>query len=222
MNLKENKMSIITLKTPLKTKPLKVCGLVEAIIKNELNAKEWITTAYKESAVASNYKKIIKATYEGEVYILYGVFPTEVFNDDVTLAYDYSEKEQKNNMLEYTWKYEKPQNPRNGAWEQELFRTIYTVCLKACQELRVNENSWSESMLIRLEADSATVCALETMEQFNLQPGENTLSMCYRVGKLGRFEVWRNLQADNNYILITYNGKVARINIEGLCNSPII
>ena len=124
-------------------------------------------------------------------------------------------------MIEYTWKYQIPETPKCANWEQELFRTIYTVCLKASQDLGVDDNSWSNTMLIRLEADSATVCALESLEQFDLSPGENTLSMCYRVGRIGRFEVWRNLQADHNYILITYNGKVARINIEGLCDSRI-
>jgi len=129
-------------------------------------------------------------------------------------------------MIEYTWKYEIPKEIKNAYWEQEVFRTLYTVCVKASTDLGVKgwgglpitENS---CVLVRLEADIATICALESLEQFELSPGENTLSMCYRVGTLGRFEVWRNLQADHNYILISYNGKVARINIEGLCQSSV-
>jgi hypothetical protein len=126
-------------------------------------------------------------------------------------------------MIEYTWKYETPTTTDAtllGKWEQELFRTLYTVCLKASNDIAF-KHEWDGTTLIRLEADSATVCALESLEQFNLSPGENTLSMCYRVGTLGRFEVWRNQLADHNYILITNNGKVARINIEGLCDSGV-
>lgn len=130
-------------------------------------------------------------------------------------------KHEGNKMIEYNWKYEIPANAVNGAWEQEVFRTLYTVCLKALNDIGF-KHEWDGTTLIRLEADSATICALESLEQFKLTPGENTLSMCYRVGTIGRFEVWRNLLADHNYILITNNGKVARINIEGLCNSGVL
>lgn len=130
-------------------------------------------------------------------------------------------------MIEYTWKYEQPKEPpKNASWEQELFGTLYTVCLKACDDLGVK--GWNglpltkdSCTLVRLEADSATICALEALEQFKLSPGESTFSLCYRVGTLGRFEVWRNLMAPHNYILIIYNGNVAKINIEGLCNRSV-
>ncbi len=127
-------------------------------------------------------------------------------------------------MIEYIWKYKTPTTTDAtllGNWEQELFRTLYTVCLKALNDIAIS-SEWDGNTLIRLEADSATVCALESLEQFNLSPGENTLSMCYRVGTLGRFEVWRNQLADHNYILITNNGKVARIIIEGLCRVTVV
>jgi hypothetical protein len=119
--------------------------------------------------------------------------------------------------VEYTWKYEIPQNPQHVAWEQELYGTLYTYCLKALNDIQnLKKCSWSNKDLIRLEADPATVCALQSLEQFILKEWVNNLSECHRVGSLGRFEIWRNFNSTNNYILITYNGNVARINVESL------
>ena len=128
-------------------------------------------------------------------------------------------------MFEYTWKYE---SLKTESVEQTDIAPLYAVCLKACNDLHVK--GWGgepitddSCILVRLEADVATIATLEALEQFNfkLSPGENTQSMCYRVGTLGRFEVWRNMIADHNYILISYNGNVAKINIEGLCQSSV-
>ncbi len=99
--------------------------------------------------------------------------------------------------------------------DEEKYRMLYTYCLKASIGLGVTDSSWLKNNLfrpIRLEADSATVAAIQSIESFELGLGDTR----YRVGTIGRFEVWRNLLADNNYVLITYNGKVARINVNGL------
>ena len=106
-------------------------------------------------------------------------------------------------MIEYTWRRVKDEQGR------EVIRTLYTVCLKACCELGQIE---CDSRLVRLEADSTTVCMLQSMEQFEL--GLEADFPISRMGTLGRFEVFRNMRANDNYILITYGGKTARINIE--------
>jgi hypothetical protein len=127
-------------------------------------------------------------------------------------------------MIEYTWTYRTP-NTTDATllnnWDTEVFRSLYTVCLKALNDMAIS-SEWDSTIPVKLEADSATVCALESLDQFKLSPDGNP-SMCYKVGTIGPlFEVWRNQLAGNNYILlITNNGKVARINIEGLANSGV-
>lgn len=106
-------------------------------------------------------------------------------------------------MIEFTWKNTKDELGR------EIIGTLYTVCLKACSELGQIE---CDNRLVRLEADPATICMLQSMEQFEM--GLLADFPISRVGTLGRFELFRNMRAIDNYILITYGGKTVRINVE--------
>lgn len=110
--------------------------------------------------------------------------------------------------LKFTWKYLVPKKPKNARWEQELFRTIYTVCVKASNELGSKWNGSAEKREY-LEADSMTIACLQSMEQFEMGNGPNR-----SIGTLGRFNVFRNLEALDNYIYITGANGNARIELD--------
>ena len=106
-------------------------------------------------------------------------------------------------MIEYTWKRTKDEQGR------EVIRTLYTICLQACSELGQIE---CDNRLVRLEADPTTSFLLQSLDRFEFCL--KTDFPISRIGTLGRFEVFRNMRATDNYILITYNGKTVRIIVE--------
>lgn len=108
--------------------------------------------------------------------------------------------------IKFKWKYTRPKNPKNARWEQELFRTIYTVCMKASNELGYDFDACKKEYL---EADAMTVACLQSMEQFEMGNGPNR-----SIGTLGRFNVFRNLEALDNYIYITGANGDARIELD--------
>lgn len=117
-------------------------------------------------------------------------------------------------MKEYTWNFKTSSDvSASDLGDQQRFRELYTHCLRAFNEMVNEKAEWDGTTLIRLEADSSTICALQSLEQFELCTIVHTLTNCDKVGTLGRFEVWRNELANYNYILITNNGKAAKINI---------
>lgn len=107
--------------------------------------------------------------------------------------------------LKFTWKYVVPKKPKNARWEQELFRTIYTVCVKASNELGYKDKPEF------LEADAMTIACLQSMEQFELEEGNHAPT---RIGHLGRFNVHRNLESLSNYIFIRGVNGDARIELD--------
>lgn len=105
--------------------------------------------------------------------------------------------------MEYTWKRIKDHNGK------EITKTLYLFCLNICSELGKIE---CDSRLVRLEADPTTTFILQSMEQFKFCL-KCDFPICH-VGTLDIFDVFSNMRATSNYILITCNGKTARINIE--------
>ena len=159
---------------------------------------EILTPIFKENGVLSDKEKVIDfmPIVQDDRFISLKVVMVPKSAKSITMR----------KSIKFTWTYKTPKNPRNGRWEQELFRTIYTVCVKASNELGYDFNACKKEYL---EADAMTIACLQSMEQFEMGNGPNR-----SIGTLGRFNVFRNLEALDNYIYITGANGDARIELD--------
>lgn len=95
----------------------------------------------------------------------------------------------------------------DGRWEQEKFRTLYTVLLKASNEIAVATRRGAGNFVI---ASPGVVAALESLDNFLLSPVSASLntevSGVAKVGTLGRFTVYRDTFAAQDYAVVGYKG----------------
>jgi hypothetical protein len=96
----------------------------------------------------------------------------------------------------------------DGRWEQEKFRTLYTVLLKASNEIAVATRRGAGNFVLA----SPTVCAaIEALEQFALSSVATNLatevSGVAKVGTVGRFTVYRDMFATRDYAVVGYKGR---------------
>jgi hypothetical protein len=109
-----------------------------------------------------------------------------------------------------TWNYGTVGNANgtaDGRWEQEKFRTLYTVLLKASNEIAVATRRGAGNFVI---ASPGVVAALESLDNFLLSPISASLntevSGVAKVGTLGRFTVYRDSFAAQDYAVVGYKG----------------
>lgn len=109
------------------------------------------------------------------------------------------------------WDYRDPANYFGGAdgrWEQEKFRTLYTVLLKASSDIAVATRRGAGNFVLA----SPTVCAaIEALEQFALSSVATNLatevSGVAKIGTIGRFTVYRDMFATRDYAVVGYKGR---------------
>ncbi|MCS7316919.1 MAG: hypothetical protein NZZ41_01165 [Candidatus Dojkabacteria bacterium] len=96
----------------------------------------------------------------------------------------------------------------DGRWEQEKFRTLYTVFLKASNEIAVATRRGAGNFIL---ASPGVVAAIEALEQFALSSVATNLatevSGVAKVGTIGRFTVYRDMFATNDYAVVGYKGR---------------
>lgn len=96
----------------------------------------------------------------------------------------------------------------DGRWEQEKFRTLYTVCLKASNEIAQATRRGAGNFIL---ASPTVVAALEALEQFAISSVATNLatevSGVAKVGTIGRFTVYRDMFAVNDYAVVGYKGR---------------
>lgn len=109
-----------------------------------------------------------------------------------------------------TWDYGSVGNANgtaDGRWEQEKFRTLYTVLLKASNEIAVATRRGAGNFVI---ASPGVVAALESLDNFILSPVAASLntevSGVAKVGTLGRFTLYRDSFAAEDYAVVGYKG----------------
>jgi hypothetical protein len=109
-----------------------------------------------------------------------------------------------------TWNYGTVGNANgsaDGRWEQEKFRTLYTVLLKASNEIAVATRRGAGNFVI---ASPGVVAALESLENFMMSPVSASLntevSGVAKVGTLGRFTLYRDSFAGEDYAVVGYKG----------------
>jgi hypothetical protein len=95
----------------------------------------------------------------------------------------------------------------DGRWEQEKFRTLYTVFLKASNEIAIATRRGAGNFII---ASPGVVAAIESLDNFLISPvsaSMNTeVSGVAKVGTLGRFTVYRDSFAAEDYAVVGYKG----------------
>ena len=95
----------------------------------------------------------------------------------------------------------------DGRWEQEKFRTLYTVFLKASNEIAVATRRGPGNFII---ASPGVVAAIEALENFLMSPMSASLntevSGVSKVGTIGRFTVYRDSFAKQDYAVVGYKG----------------
>jgi len=95
----------------------------------------------------------------------------------------------------------------DGRWEQEKFRTLYTVMLKASNEIAVATRRGAGNFVI---ASPGVVAAIESLDNFLISPVAASLntevSGVAKVGTLGRFTVYRDSFAAEDYAVVGYKG----------------
>jgi hypothetical protein len=109
----------------------------------------------------------------------------------------------------------------DGRWEQEKFRTLYTVLLKASNEIAQATRRGAGNFVLC----SPGVCAaLESLEQFapssvatNLATETSGVS---KIGTVGRFTVYRDFFAREDYAVVGFKG--AKDNDCGIVYMPYI
>jgi hypothetical protein len=96
----------------------------------------------------------------------------------------------------------------DGRWEQEKFRTLYTVCLKASNEIAVATRRGAGNFIL---ASPSVVAAIEALEQFAISSVATNLatevSGVAKVGTIGRFTVYRDMFATRDYAVVGYKGR---------------
>jgi hypothetical protein len=109
-----------------------------------------------------------------------------------------------------TWNYGTVGNANgtaDGRWEQEKFRTLYTILLKASNEIAVATRRGAGNYVI---ASPGVVAALESLDNFLLSPVAASLntevSGVAKVGTIGRFTLYRDSFAAQDYAVVGYKG----------------
>lgn len=100
-----------------------------------------------------------------------------------------------------------PNAKADGRWEQEKFRTLYTTFLKASNEIAQSTRRGAGNFII---ASPGVVAAIEALEAFAPSAVNTNLtteqSGVARVGVIGRFTVYRDMFARNDYAVVGYKG----------------
>ena len=151
------------------------------------------------------------------------------------LAYEVAaeiDAEVKNNIIELSklggvleWNYgtsgAAASGTADGRWEQEKFRTLYTVLIKASNEIAVATRRGAGNFVI---ASPAVIAALEALESFapsSVATAMTTeISGVAKVGQIGRFTVYRDMFARVDYAVVGYKGP--RDNDSGVVYCPYV
>jgi hypothetical protein len=177
-------------------------------------------TIERQEITAKTRKLAARWTYEAQQDIanMHNVDIQEQLSD--LLAYEVAaeiDAEVKNNIIEiskvggvYTWNYGtigSADGTADGRWEQEKFRTLYTLLVKASNDIARATRRGAGNFILC----SANVCTiLEGLEQFAMSSVATNLSTevsgVSKVGTIGRFSVYRDVFATVDYAVVGYKG----------------
>lgn len=128
---------------------------------------------------------------------------------------------------DYLWDYRKVGGPMvDGSWEQEKFRTLYTLLLRASKDSGFDVSDRKRNYVL---ASPGIVAALEALELFEVDFKAKMSKSIHKVGTIGRYTVYRDMQARTDYAVVGANSvggnidtKVCRyIEIRGMSNSSL-
>ena len=177
-------------------------------------------TIERQEITAKTRKLAARWTYEAQQDIanMHNIDIQEQLSD--LLAYEVAaeiDAEVKNNIIElakvggvYTWNYGSvgtANGSADGRWEQEKFRTLYTLLVKASNDIARATRRGAGNFIL---ASANVITALEGLEQFALSSVATNLSSevsgVTKVGTIGRFTVYRDVFATVDYAVVGYKG----------------
>jgi hypothetical protein len=177
-------------------------------------------TIERQEITAKTRKLAARWTYEAQQDIanMHNIDIQEQLSD--LLAYEVAaeiDAEVKNNIVElakvggvYTWNYGSvgsASGTADGRWEQEKFRTLYTLLVKASNDIARATRRGAGNFIL---ASANVITALEGLEQFAMSSVATNLSSevsgVTKVGTIGRFTVYRDVFATVDYAVVGYKG----------------
>jgi hypothetical protein len=177
-------------------------------------------TIERQEITAKTRKLAARWTYEAQQDIanMHNIDIQEQLSD--LLAYEVAaeiDAEVKNNIIElakvggvYTWNYGSvgiADGTADGRWEQEKFRTLYTLLVKASNDIARATRRGAGNFIL---ASANVITALEGLEQFALSSVATNLSSevsgVTKVGTIGRFTVYRDVFSLVDYAVVGYKG----------------
>lgn len=114
----------------------------------------------------------------------------------------------------YTWEY----IPVKQELEQEVWRTLHTVILKTTNDLaiEVGPQKTSNSLPKCIITSPTTIVGLQSLDTFRIRDVINMDNNIHLVGHLGMYEVYRDILAIDNGIIVNAYGKTGKIAVKGL------
>ncbi len=110
----------------------------------------------------------------------------------------------------YTWSYGNSgaaNGTADGRWEQEKFRTLYTMLLNASQDIARSTRRGSANFVI---VSNRVATALQALPDFLISPVDASMNTenvgVAKIGKIGPLTVYRDVFAVKDYAVVGYKG----------------
>jgi len=100
--------------------------------------------------------------------------------------------------------------------EQEVYRTLYTLCCKAYNDLAKEGKKRTKRKDAVMIASPIVVLMLESLDDFKLDDDIRIKESVHKVGTIGKFDVYRNMEAKDNSIGITAFCSQSTITVKGI------
>ena len=191
-------------------------------------------TVEKQQVSARTRKLAARWTHEAQQDLAnqHGVDLPQELSD--LLAYEVAaeiDHEVKNNIKAlaqiggvYSWSYGSMGNAdgsADGRWEQEKFRSLYTLLVKASNDISIATRRSSGNFVL---CSANVVTALEALEAFSGSSVATNMttevSGVAKVGQIGRLAVYRDNFATEDYAVVGYKGP--RDNDAGVIYCPYV
>lgn len=117
---------------------------------------------------------------------------------------------------DYTWEYPKNISPINFFHKSGVLRNIYTICLKASNDINIDKN-----LGFALIGDETSISFLQAvfLDDFVREVKLQKEPSIFQVGTIGRFTIYIDKTIVDNTIIIKKGDKSRSIKIKGLTTS---
>lgn len=103
----------------------------------------------------------------------------------------------------YSWEYDEA----DGRWEQENLRTLYTTCVGASNDIAQDTRRGAGNWIL---CSPNVAAAFESLSVLNSSPIQGQIDTSQagttKVGSVGKFDVYRDMFAEDDYAIVGYTG----------------